>query len=260
MLAKRIIPCLDVKDGKVVKSVQFRNHHVVGDILELADHYCQNGADELVFYDVTASFADQSSNSHQFPRRQWVEQIARLLDIPFCVAGGIRSLQEAESILNAGADKIAINAPALENPELISQMAAVFGTQCVVIGVDSLKVDNEYRVLQYIGDTGQNSRTERLTTDWLREIQDRGAGEIMLNCMSQDGMRNGYDVAQLRMMRDVAAVPLIAAGGAGSMQDFADVFQMANVDAALAATVFHSGAIAIADLKDFLRNNNIRIR
>jgi len=259
MLAKRIIPCLDVKDGKVIKGVQFRDHKIMGDILELANHYCQSGADELVFYDITASCAEQTTAS-QLARRQWIQQVAQLLDIPFCVAGGIRTLADAEAVLNAGADKISINSPALENPELIDQMAMAFGTQCVVVGIDSFKVSDQYRVLQYTGDVSKTKRTERLTTDWLREVQDRGAGEVVLNCVNQDGMRNGYDIAQLKIMRFVTSVPLIASGGAGKAQDFVDVFQTSKVDAALAASIFHSGAIAIPDLKQFLINHKIEIR
>jgi imidazole glycerol-phosphate synthase subunit HisF len=254
MLAKRIIPCLDVKAGKVVKGIQFRNHQIVGDIVALADYYCQSGADELVFYDITAS-ADQRAVS-----RDWIGQIAQHLDIPFCVAGGIRSIADAEVVLNAGADKISINSPALENPNLIDQLVAQFGQQCIVVGVDSLQVDGLYKVCQYTGSETKTLTTQRLTAEWICEIQQRGAGEIVLNCMNQDGMRQGYDIAQLAEMRALTQIPLIASGGAGSMQDFLTVFQTANVDGALAASVFHTKAIEITQLKHFLRHQQIEIR
>jgi cyclase len=254
MLTKRIIPCLDVKDGKVVKGVQFKNHRIVGEILELAAYYREAGADELVFYDITAS-VDQRSVS-----RDWVKDIAQELDIPFCVAGGIRSLADVESVLHAGADKISINSPALENPSLINQIVDIFGQQCMVLGVDSILRDGKYYVCQYTGDEKKTLQTTRLTHEWLAEVQDRGAGEIVLNCMNQDGMRQGYDIAQLPKMRPITKVPFIASGGAGSMEDFLSVFQQAEVDAALAASVFHSQDILIPTLKAFLQANHIEMR
>jgi len=254
MLAKRIIPCLDVKDGKVVKGVQFKNHQIVGEVLELAAYYSEAGADELVFYDITAS-ADGRAVC-----RDWVKQIAQQLDIPFCVAGGIRTLADAEAVLNAGADKISINSPALENPDFINQMVDLFGQQCVVIGVDSILTDGQYRVCQYTGDEKKTIQTPRLTQEWLHEVQQRGAGEIVLNCMNQDGMRQGYDIAQLKKMREMTRVPLVASGGAGSMNDFLNVFQQTNVDAALAASVFHTRNILIPELKTFLRAQHLEIR
>jgi cyclase len=254
MLAKRIIPCLDVKDGKVVKGVQFKNHQIVGEVLELAAHYSEAGADELVFYDITAS-ADQRVVS-----REWVKNIAQQLDIPFCVAGGIRTLAEAEAVLNAGADKISVNSPALENPAFIDELVDVFGQQCIVIGIDSILLDGDYRVCQYTGDEKKMIQTPRLTEEWLCEVQERGAGEIVLNCMNQDGMRQGYDIAQLKKMRTVTHVPLVASGGAGSKDDFVAVFQQTSVDAALAASVFHTGSILMPELKTFLRTQQIEIR
>ncbi len=254
MLTKRIIPCLDVKDGKVVKGVQFNNHRIVGDILELATHYCESGADELVFYDITASCDQRTVN------REWITQVAQCLNIPFCVAGGIRTVSDAEEILNAGADKISINSPAIENPDLINQLSETFGRQCVVVGVDSFKEHNEYKVFQYTGDSKKTRKTERLTIEWVQEAQARGAGEIVLNCMNQDGMRKGYDIEQLAQIRKKITLPLIASGGAGSINDFLSVFQQAQVDGALAASVFHSGAITIADLKKFLVINQVEIR
>lgn len=254
MLAKRIIPCLDVKDGKVVKGIQFNHHRIVGDILELATYYCQSGADELVFYDITAS-CDQRVVNYK-----WVEEVAKRLNIPFCVAGGIRSLADAKAILNAGADKISINSPALEHPDLINELSAIFGRQCIVMGIDSLKIDDHYHVCQYTGDSQKIRTTNRLTSEWILEVQDRGAGEIVLNCMNQDGMRKGYDVEQLKLMRELTTLPLIASGGAGNIDDFLTVFQNAHVDGALAASVFHSGAIKISELKEFLATNHIEIR
>ena len=254
MLAKRIIPCLDVKNGQVVKGAQFRDHQIVGDILALAEYYCHAGADELVFYDITASTEQRTVD------RFWVKQVAHYLDIPFCVAGGIRNLNDAEAVINAGADKISINTPALENPALINQLVEVFGQQCIVIGVDSLYVDNEYRVCQYTGDVEKMRQTPRVTAEWIAEVLDRGAGEIVLNCMNQDGMRQGYDLEQLQLMSKITTTPLIASGGAGSMDDFLNLFQQTQVDGALAASVFHSRSIAIPTLKQFLFDSHVEIR
>ena len=238
----------------VVKGVQFRNHRVVGDILELAERYCAEGADELVFYDITASPDDRSVD------RSWVAQVARVLDIPFCVAGGIRSVEDAEDVLNKGADKISINSPALAKPALITELAKRFGSQCVVIGIDSREEHRNYFVYQYTGDPAKTIAAQRLTMDWVTEVQKRGAGEIVLNCMNQDGVRKGYDIEQLAAVRAVCNVPLIASGGAGAKEHFLQVFQQANVDGALAASVFHSAEIPIPDLKTFLADNQVDIR
>ncbi|MFI4954490.1 MAG: imidazole glycerol phosphate synthase subunit HisF [Gammaproteobacteria bacterium] len=254
MLAKRIIPCLDVKDGKVVKGIQFENHRIVGDILELAEYYSASGCDELVFYDITAS-CDQRAVS-----RDWICRVAQVIDIPFCVAGGIRTLQDAEIILNAGADKISINSPALEDPNLINRMTEIFGQQCIVVGIDSREVNGEYVVCQYTGDSTKRQQLSLQTIDWVSEVQQRGAGEIVLNCMNQDGMRKGYDIKQLSLIRAHTTLPLIASGGAGSLEDFSEVFNVAHVDGALAASVFHNGTIKIPDLKKFLLNEGIRVR
>lgn len=254
MLAKRIIPCLDVKNGQVVKGVQFKNHEVVGDILERAEFYAVSGADELVFYDITASTDNRAVSS------AWIKLIAQKINIPFCVAGGIRTIKDAETILNAGADKISINSPALENPDLINVLSEKLGRQCIVIGIDSLKINNDYLVCQYTGDASKSTKTERLTLDWITEVQARGAGEIVLNCMNQDGMRQGYDIEQLTFMRKITTVPLIASGGAGKIQDFLDLFQSCHIDGALAASVFHSNTIEISALKKYLSNNKIEIR
>ena len=238
----------------MVKGVQFRNHRIVGDILELAERYCAEGADELVFYDITASPDDRSVD------RSWVSRVARVLDIPFCVAGGIRSVAAAEDVLNKGADKISINSPALADPNLITELARRFGSQCVVIGIDSREEDGDYVVYQLTGDPDKTAAAERTTVAWVKEVQRRGAGEIVLNCMNQDGVREGYDVAQLAAVRRVCNVPLIASGGAGAMNHFVVVFERARVDGALAASVFHSAEINIGDLKRHLGDHAIVMR
>jgi imidazole glycerol-phosphate synthase subunit HisF len=234
--------------------VRFRDHAVVGDILELALRYRDAGADELVFYDITAS-PDGRSVDHG-----WVRRVARILDIPFCVAGGIRSVGEAEAVLGEGAEKISVNSPALADPDLVSRLSARFGSQCVVVGVDSQMVDGEYQVYQFTGDPERSRKTARRTLDWVREVQERGAGEVVLNCMASDGVRRGYDLEQLTAVRHACSTPLIASGGAGTPAHFADVFRIARVDGALAASVFHTGAISIPDLKRHLRDASIEIR
>ncbi len=243
-----------MRDGQVVKGVQFRDHRVVGDILELAARYRDEGADELVFYDISASPAGRSVG------RSWITRVARTLDIPFCVAGGIRSIEQAEEVLACGAEKISVNSPALERPELIDELSRRFGAQCVVVGVDSQTFPDGYRVQQFTGDVERSRDTLRSTVDWVAEAQARGAGEIVLNCMSSDGVRRGFDIAQLCAVRAVCRVPLVASGGAGAEEHFAAVFQSAHVDAALAASVFHSGEIAIPNLKRRLRGAGIEVR
>ena len=254
MLSKRIIPCLDVKDGRVVKGVQFRDHEVVGDIVELARRYCEEDADELVFYDITAS------SDRRTVDRGWIEGIARVIDIPFCVAGGIRTVDDGRAVLNGGADKISINSPALENPDLIARMAYEFGSQAVVVGIDSRHEGGDWFVYQYTGDPSKTRATRRRTLEWAKEAAERGAGEIVLNCMNQDGMRKGYDIAQLTAVRAAVRVPLIASGGAGAPEHFRDVFARARADGALAASVFHKGMIAIPDLKGYLAGEGIEVR
>ncbi len=243
-----------MRDEVVVKGVQFRDHRVMGDILELAGRYRDEGADELVFYDITASPEGRTVD------RSWVNRVAAVLDIPFCVAGGIRTLADAEAVLNLGADKISINSPALEDPELIETLARRFGSQCVVVGVDSSAEENDYWVYQYTGDPERSRSSQRKTLEWIREAEERGAGEIVLNCMNQDGVRQGYDLEQLRRVRAVCRVPLIASGGAGELEHFKDVFQVAGVDGALAASVFHSAEIRIPDLKGYLIDAQIAMR
>jgi cyclase len=255
MLSRRIVPCLDVRDGRVVKGVRFRDHVDMGDIVELALRYRDEGADELVFYDIGASPEGRSVDY------SWVERVSSLLDIPFCVAGGIRSVETARAVLYAGADKISINTPALARPELISELARAFGVQCVVVGIDSVReADGEWRVRQYTGDPAKTRALPIRTLDWVTEAQRLGAGEIVLNCMDNDGVRHGYDIEQLSAVRAICQVPLVASGGAGEPGHFAQVFREADVDAALAASVFHSGKIAIADLKRDLAEQDIEVR
>jgi cyclase len=238
----------------VVKGVRFRDHRVVGGILELAARYRDEGADELVFYDITASPEGRSVD------RSWISRVGEVLDIPFCVAGGIRGIADAEAILAAGAEKISVNSPALERPSLIDELARRFGSQCVVVGIDSQSSTDGWHVHQYTGDPSRSRDAARLTLDWVREVQSRGAGEIVLNCMNSDGVRQGYDIDQLLAVRKDCAVPLIASGGAGTPEHFAAVFREAKVDGALAASVFHTGAIAIPALKTFLRAAGVEVR
>ncbi len=243
-----------MRDGQVVKGVRFREHRIVGEIMELALRYRDAGADELVFYDITASPDGRSVE------RRWVERVARILDIPFCVAGGIRSVADAEEVLGSGAEKVSVNSPALERPELIDALSRRFGSQCVVVGIDSQTLGAEYRVQQFTGDARRACDAGRTTLDWVAEAQGRGAGEIVVNCMASDGVRRGYDLEQLRAVRRVCRVPMVASGGAGSIGDFSRVFRESDADAALAASVFHSGDIAIPELKRALRADGIEVR
>ncbi|MEC5341814.1 imidazole glycerol phosphate synthase subunit HisF [Brenneria populi] len=256
MLAKRIIPCLDVRDGQVVKGVQFRNHEIIGDIVPLAQRYAREGADELVFYDITAS------SDGRVVDKSWVSRVAEVIDIPFCVAGGIKSVDEAGQILSFGADKISINSPALADPDLISRLADRYGVQCIVVGIDTWHdaATGRYQVNQYTGDETRTKVTTWETLEWVQEVQKRGAGEIVLNMMNQDGVRNGYDLEQLKRVREVCKVPLIASGGAGAMAHFLAAFRDAQVDGALAASVFHKQIINIGELKQYLKQQGVEIR
>ena len=254
MLAKRVIPCLDVLNGLVVQGVQFKNHKIVGDIIELASRYAQEGADELVFYDIGASVNDKLVSS------DWISQVSQSIDIPFCVAGGINSVKSAEERLAAGADKISINSPAIQRPGLINELTDSFGKQCVVIGIDTFQEGNKYRVKSFTGDPNKTKETGKITKEWVEEVISRGAGEIVLNCMNKDGVKQGYDIEQLSSIREICTVPLIASGGAGTIQHFIDVFKKTNVDGALAASVFHKSLINIQNLKEELDNSNIEVR
>jgi cyclase len=255
VLSRRIIPCLDVRHGQVVKGVRFRDPVVVGAIEDLARRYARDGADELVFYDIAASVEQRAVDL------AWVERVAALVDIPFCVAGGIRSVAQARRVLAAGADKVSINSPALERPALVAELADAFGSQCVVIGIDSLRdADGHWRVRQYTGDAAATRVLARTTLDWVDEVQRLGAGEVVLNCMGSDGVRDGFDLVQLRAVRARCGVPLVASGGAGNREHFAEVFLECDVDAALAAGVFHSGEVPIPALKAYLRQRQVEVR
>ncbi len=254
MPSRRIIPCLDVKDGRVVKGVQFRDHRDAGDILEQALRYRDEGADELVFYDIGASPEGRSLDL------AWVRRIATVIDIPFTVAGGIRTRDQAAACLDAGADKVSINSPALERPELIDEIASDFGVQCVVLGVDSLATEAGFVVRQYTGSAQTARDAGRSTLDWVREATARGAGEIVLNCMRQDGMRTGYDLAHSAEVIAAVDVPVIASGGAGAAEHFRDLFTHTAASGALAASVFHDRLVAIPALKELLASCGIEMR
>ncbi|WP_426267362.1 imidazole glycerol phosphate synthase subunit HisF [Sphingomonas sp. LHG3443-2] len=254
MPAARIIPCLDVANGRVVKGVRFRDHRDIGDIVEHALRYSAEGADELVFYEIKASAEGRSVDLG------WVRDIADVIDIPFCVAGGIRDRDTAAAVLDAGADKVSINSPALETPSLITDLAKDFGSQCIVVGIDSLgDASGTYRVKQYTGDAASTRDSGRLTVDWAREAAERGAGEIVLNAMAEDGVRAGYDLPHARAVMDVVSVPLIVSGGAGQPAHFRDAFR-AGASGALAATMFHDRVIDIGELKAWLDSEGVEVR
>jgi imidazole glycerol-phosphate synthase subunit HisF len=253
MPARRIIPCLDVKDGRVVKGVQFRDHRDVGNIVAHALRYRDEGADELVFYDISASAEDRSLDT------AWVRRVAEVIDIPFSVAGGVRSRDQAAACLANGADKVSINSPALERPDLIEELARDFGSQCVVLGVDTYQADGGYYVHQYTGSPDRSRNTGRRTLAWVREAVDRGAGEVVLNCMRQDGVRRGYDLDHTAQVAEAVPVPVIASGGAGAPEHFRQAFE-AGASGALAATVFHDRLIPIPALKTYLGEFGIEVR
>lgn len=250
MLKKRIIPCLDVKNGRVVKGVQFRNHVEMGDPAELAEIYSRDGADELVFYDISASPENREVDL------KWIEKVAKKISIPFAVAGGIRSVKMAQKILASGADKISINTPAIENPQLIEKLAQKFGSQCVVVGIDV----RDGKIFSHTGDEKKIKKIEKNFLQWAAETENLGAGEIVLNSMSCDGTKNGFDIFNLQKICAAVNLPIVASGGAGSPQHFADAFAKTEISAALAATVFHSGEIKIPALKNFLHEKKIPVR
>lgn len=255
MLTRRIVACLDVRDGRVVKGVRYRGHVDMGDIVALATLYRDAGADELVFYDIGAS------PSGTMVDLRWVSRVARVLDIPFCVGGGIASVAAARRVLRAGADKVSVNTPALSRPALVAELAEEFGRQCVVVGIDSLRDDDgQWRVRTHAGDPARTRVPGRLTLDWVAEAQVLGAGEIVLNCMAHDGVRTGYDLPQLRAARAACAVPLVASGGAGLPAHFVDVFREADADAALAAGALHAGTCTIPGIKQALRAAGLAVR
>jgi cyclase len=250
MLSKRIIPCLDVKDGRTVKGINFVDLRDAGDPVELAWQYSQQGADELVFLDITATHEKRKTTI------EMVKSVARQINIPFTIGGGISELKDAEALLNAGADKISINSAAVRNPQLINDLAKAFGVQFVVLAVDTKHLATG----DFVHLNGGRIATELQTQHWIKEAESRGAGEILLTSMDKDGTKSGFDNVLLKQINDRVTIPVIASGGAGSTQDFVDVFQKSNVDAALAASVFHYGEILIPELKQLLKNNNIEIR
>ena len=254
MITKRIIPCLDVKEGKVVKGVQFKNHKIVGSIIDLAQKYSNDGADELVFYDISAS------TEGSIVDKEWVSKIAEVINIPFCVAGGIKSIEDARQILNLGADKISINTPALNDPQLIQILSNEFGSQCVVIGMDIKLIDGQAYLFAKTGSEKTALATNIKADDWLIKVQELGAGEVVINAMGQDGVKNGYDIELLKSLGSICSIPMIASGGAGEPQHFIDVFKQSNVDGALAASIFHRNEYSINQVKKELQANNINIR
>ena len=254
MITKRIIPCLDVKDDKVVKGIQFKNHQIVGSIIELAEKYSCDGADELVFYDISAS------TEGSIVKKDWVTEIADVIDIPFCVAGGIKSVDYARQILSLGADKISINTPALDNPALITDLSNEFGSQCVVIGMDIKLIDGQALIFARTGNEKTAYSTGIIARDWLLRVQELGAGEVVVNAMGQDGVKNGYDLELLQSLGEVCSIPMIASGGAGGAVDFINVFEKTNVDGALAASIFHKNECSVIEIKEILKANQINVR
>lgn len=249
-LSKRIIPCLDVKDGRTVKGVNFVDLRDAGDPVELAAQYAQQGADELVFLDITATHERRKTMI------EMVKAVARQLNIPFTIGGGITEIADAEALLNAGADKISINSAAVRRPELIEELAKAFGVQFVVVALDTKHADGK----NWVHLNGGRLITELQTESWIKQAEELGAGEILLTSMDHDGTKAGFDCGLLKKINDSINIPIIASGGAGSMEHFTEVFQKANVDAALAASVFHYGEILIPDLKQELSRNNIPVR
>jgi len=254
MITKRIIPCLDVKNNKVVKGIQFKNHEIVGSIVDLAEKYSNDGADELVFYDISASTHGSVVN------KNWISKIAEVINIPFCVAGGIKTLEDAKQILNLGADKISINTPALNNPHLISELSNSFGSQCVVIGMDIKIIDTEAYLFAKTGSERTAFCTNKKPLDWLQEVQDLGAGEVVINAMGKDGVRDGYDIELLQSLETKCSIPMIASGGAGGPDDFINVFEQTNVDGALAAGIFHRNEFSVGQIKKALKTNKVNVR
>lgn len=250
MLTKRIIPCLDIKDGRTVKGVYFENIRDAGDPVELGARYAAEGADELVFLDITATHENRKTLA------ELVRQIAHHIAIPFTVGGGIGTADDVHTLLNAGADKISVNTAAYRHPALIDELARLFGSQCVVVAIDTKFEENDWWV--YLN--GGRIRTQTRAVDWAREVVSRGAGEILLTSMSHDGAKQGFALDITRQLATTLPVPVIASGGAGTMQHFLDVFQQAHADAALAASIFHFGEISIPQLKAFLKQHHIPIR
>jgi cyclase len=251
MLAKRIIPCLDIRDGQTVKGINFLNIKEVGDPVDLGAKYAQEGADELVYLDITASYEKRKLFT------DLVKRIARHLNIPFTVGGGINEISDAERLLSAGADKISVNTAAIKNPKLIEDIASGYGSQFVVTAIDA-KLENDGIWWVYIN--GGRLKTNRELFSWAKEAQDRGTGEILFTSMNHDGTKNGFACEALSILSESLSIPVIASGGAGQMNHFSDVFTIGKADAALAASIFHFNEIPIPILKDYLRKNNISVR
>ncbi|HOX82213.1 MAG TPA: imidazole glycerol phosphate synthase subunit HisF [Chryseolinea sp.] len=250
MLTKRIIPCLDIKDGRTVKGVNFVSLRDAGDPVELAARYAQQGADELVFLDISAT------NEERKTFASLVKDIARHINIPFTVGGGISSVADVAPLLEAGADKVSINSAAVRNPQLINDLSKAFGAQCIVLAIDARKVDNQWIVHTH---GGKNPTDKKLFT-WAKEGQDRGAGEILFTSMDHDGTKNGFANDPLSKLHALLSIPIIASGGAGNMGHFIDTFILGKADAALAASIFHFGEIKIPDLKSYLNQSGINVR
>ena len=252
MLTKRIIPCLDVKEGRVVKGIQFVSLRDAGDPVELAKFYDEQGADELVFLDISASHEGKETMIDV------VRQTAKELAIPFTVGGGIRTLEDMKKMLRAGADKVSVNTSAIERPELISEGAAFFGSQCIVVAIDAKwsEADNTWMVYTH----GGRKRTELTAVSWAQEATRLGAGEILLTSMNQDGEKKGFDLALTKAVREAVSVPVIASGGAGNAEHFYDVFSEVDVDAALAASIFHYKETSVQEVKSFLKEKGVSVR
>ncbi len=250
MLKKRIIPCLDIKDGKTVKGVQFEDLRIAGDPVELAKKYVKDGADELVFLDITATLEGRKTLV------ELVEKLSLEINIPFTIGGGISSVEDVEILLKAGADKVSINSAAVRRPELVQEIAQQFGNQCVVVAIDTKNVNGE----DYVFINGGKIQTDWKTLDWVKKVTDLGAGEILLTSMDFDGTKNGFDIRMLQNVSTVCQLPIIASGGAGKMEDFTEVFTETKVTGALAASIFHFNEIKITDLKENLKKNKISIR
>jgi len=250
MLTKRIIPCLDIRDGKTVKGVNFVNIIEAGDPIELGAAYAQQGADELVFLDITATIEGRNAFA------ELVKDIAAELNIPFTVGGGISSEKDVSRLLEAGADKISVNSAAVENPDLIDRLAKNFGSQCVVLAIDSRFDGNVQQVYVH----GGRTPTKRLTPEWAKEAVERGAGEILLTSMNHDGTKNGFALEITRELSRLLPIPVIASGGAGTKEHFYDIFTDGEADAALAASIFHFGEIPIPELKKYLHEKHITVR
>ena len=249
-LTKRIIPCLDIKDGQTVKGINFVNIQAVGDPVELGSRYAQMGADELVFLDITATHEKRKTFA------ELVTRIARHINIPFTVGGGISSVEDVSVLLNAGADKISVNSAAVRNPQLISDLSNQFGSQCVVLAVDTKFVDGEWIVFL----NGGRIPTEIKTCEWVKRAVELGAGEILLTSMDHDGTKAGFAVELTRKVSESVRVPVIASGGAGNMDHFVDVFEQGKADAALAASLFHYCEIELPDLKGYLKEKGVEVR